>query len=172
MRKKGKDLSACRQGFGLIANVTVFGLALVALLAGAAFWFYVVSYDRASMWGGCFLANELWQLTTSSPLVVRRPYPMEITSTPLLLIDIYVASHSQWRQSTCRVRDLLDAPTLWPCVLSVKSLWPYRTFVMCGRAGRCRWAATILVNIIGSRIQGDADFMDEDNKDEVMLQTA
>ena len=30
----------------------------------------------------------------------------------------------------------------------------------------------MLVNVIGSRIQGDADFMDEDNKDEVMLQTA
>ena len=43
MQKKGKDLSACRRGFGLIAQITVFGLALVALLAGAAFWFYVVS---------------------------------------------------------------------------------------------------------------------------------
>ena len=95
---------------------------------------------------------------------------MEITSTPLRLIDIYVASLSQWRLSTCLVRNLLDVPSMWLCVLSMKSC---DLTILCRvRAGWCRWAATMLVNVIGSRIQGDADFMDEDNKDEVMLQTA
>ena len=42
LRKKGKDVEGCRSGFGLIALISVVGLCMIALLAGAAFWFYVV----------------------------------------------------------------------------------------------------------------------------------
>ncbi len=68
LKKRGKGNKACTQGIGLIANVTAVGILLAALLAGAAFWYYVVR---------CFTASGVLRLPMGvllllPPVVVAR----------------------------------------------------------------------------------------------------